>query len=467
MKKKKTMKKSILSILSVALLTAVPATAETIKIKGVLNNNRYDDGDQLKSEYLGWNSELGKAIFNVDYGIYAMTWDGTTLSTPVKEPPVIKSEVMASNEKQVWVSNFNLMYGNSGALHVGDKLITVMSRDYQSTEDSELFAVRKWNAVTGDLLNAPNEYMDVSSNIESAGMSYNPVDGKIYGFFHITDAKLLDDVLNDPDYTVDPDDSDFDRDGLDDGYCLGTLDPVTMKITPITPGLYYGNYITFAINPEGRAFLLTSGGVQAYEGEDGKMYNIDNELTGAQLIEIDLKTGLMVRNAKEVTDPTTGIPVIQYSYPLPATGYCSQVRRQAACFSKSNPNKMYWVGFYNSGKGINDHGSWGTLPSSEWRTNGLYDTALYELNVETGECTRLAKIPNRHSYSCIWLDGDDPSEGANVAILGDDDSSVVEIESDRVENPIFFNLQGIQVDNPQSGIYIMKNGEKTSKVIIK
>ena len=460
------MKKFILPFFILPFMAA-PVMGETIKIKGVLNNNRYDDGDQWKTEYVGWNSELGKAIFIVDFGIYAMEWDGTKLTTPVKEPAVDKKDVMSSAERQLWAANFNLMYGNSGALHVGDKIITVMSRDYESTEDNELFAVRKWNAVTGDLLNNSDEYLDVSANIESAGLSYNPVDGKIYGFFHITDAKLLDDVINDPDYTVDPDDTDFDREGKDDGYCLGTLDPKTMKITPITPGLYYGNYVTFAINSVGRAFVLTSGGVQAYEGKDGKMYNINNELTGAQLIEIDLSTGLMIRNAKEMIDPDTGLPYIEYSYPLPATGYCSQVHRQAACFSKKNPNKMYWVGFYNSGKGFNNYGSWTTLPSKEWKTNGLYDTALYELDVETGECTRLAKIPNRHSYSCIWLEGDDPTEGVDIDIESGDPAAIGSIETSDKEIPVYYNLQGQKVNNPVGGIYIMQKGDKVSKVIVK
>ena len=458
------MKKFLLPVFALAILASAPASGETIKIKGVLNNNRYDDGDQWKTEYVGWSQELNKAIFIVDFGIYAMTWDGSKLSTPEKEPPVIKSEVAASPEKMIWATNFNLMYGNSGALHAGDKIITVMSRDYQSTEDNELFAVRKWNAETGDLLNNADDYMDVSANIESAGLSYNPVDEKIYGFFHITDAKLLDDIINDPDYSVDEDDTDFGREGLDDGYCLGTLDPATMKITPITPGLYYGNYVAFAINSEGRAFVLTSGGVQAYEGSDGKMYDINNNLTGAQLIEIDLKTGLMIRNAEMVEDPDTGIPTVKYSYPLPATGYCSQVHRQAACFSKSNPNKMYWAGFYNSGKGFNQYGSWTSLPSKEWRTNGLYDTALYEIDIETGECTRLAKIPNRHSYSCIWLEGDDPSEGADIDIKHGT-ATIGEVESENSEAPVFYNLHGQRVVNPQSGIFIMKQGNKTTKII--
>lgn len=454
--------KRILTLSLLAAAVTAPAGAQVIKIKGVLNNNRYDDGDQLKSEYVGWNSELGKAIFIVDYGIYAMTWDGTTLSTPVKEPAVNKADIKDDNERQVWATNFNLMYGNSGAVHIGDKLVTVMSRDYQSTEDNELFAVRKWDALTGDLLNSSDDYMDVSANIESAGMSYNPKDGKIYGFFHITDAKLLDEITGDDDYFTEQDDADWGREDLDDGYCLGTIDLNTMKITPITPGLYYGNFIAFAINSEGRAFTLTSGGTTGFMGEDGKIYNMNNELTGARLIELDTTTGLMIRDSREVTDPATGDTFIEYSYPIPATGYCSQVRRQAACFSKSNPDKFYWVGFYNSGKGVNSNGSWTTLDNREWRTNGLYDTALYEIDINTGLCNRLAKVPNRVSYSCIWIDGDDPSEGIDIDLSGVEDIVI----SDSCGTTQIYDINGRPVNTMSHGLYIVKDGGQTRKVMI-
>ena len=407
--------------LLLAALLCLPASAQ-IKIKGVLNNNRYDDGDQLKSEYLGWDSQAGKAVFVVDFGIYAMNLNGTTLSTPEKEPAVVKEEVMGNAEKQQWATDFNLMYGNSGAVYVDGKIVTVMSRDEQSTTDDELFAVRKWDAETGALLTRTDLYLNKSANIESAGMSYNPVDGKVYGFFYISDAQLLSEITDDPEYFTDQDDADFGREGLDAGYCLGTIDLKTMKITPITPGLYYGNYVAFAINSEGRAFVLTSGGTNGYEGEDGKIYNIDNQLGGAQLIEIDTKTGLMIRNAKEVTDEETGETYTEYTYPYPATGYCTQVRRQAACFAKSNPNKLYWVGFYNSGKGVNSNGSWTTLDNREWRTNGLYDTALYEIDLITGNCTRVAKVPNRCSFSAIWIDGDDCSDGEGIEVVGQSDN---------------------------------------------
>lgn len=464
-------------LLALAALFCMSANAQ-VKIKGVLNNNRYDDGDQLKSQWIGSlydedGNYTGISASIVDYGIYEMTVDGETVSTPVKSPAVNLSDIkQGSNidyEKAVWATNFHLMYGNSGAVYVDGKIVTVMSRDYQSTEDDELFAVRKWDAVNGNLLSS--EYMGVSANIESAGMSYNPKDGKVYGFFHITDAQLLDEILNDPEYYADQDDTDWGREGLDDGYCLGTIDLNTMEISPITPGLYYGNFVAFAINSEGRAFVLTSGGTNGYLGSDGKIYNIDNELAGAQLIEIDTETGLMVRDKKSVVDPETNEEYTEYTFPYPATGFCSQVSRQAACFAKSDPNKLYWIGFFNSGKGVNSNGSWTTLNNREWRTNGLYDTALYEIDIQTGDCTRIAKIPNRCSFSCLWIDEDDNSDGSEYwTAEGGDDPINTGISSASVKittSTEIFNISGQRTNGMQRGINIVKNGSRIQKVVKK
>ncbi len=454
--------KKLLSIAVLALLATAAVDAQNIKIKGVYNNARYDDSDRPESTYLGWNAELGKAIFEVDNGIYSMTWNGTTLSEPAKEPAIDRTDVMSSNEKQLWCTNFNLMVGNSGAIHVGNKIITVFSRDYESTEDDVLFAVRKWDANTGALLNSASDYMNVSANIESAGMSYNPIDGKVYGLFHVTNYQLPEEILNDSAYSVEQDDTDWNREGLDDGYLIGTIDLKTMEMTPITKGLYYGNFVAFAINSEGRAFALTSGGANGYEGQDGKIYNIDNQLGGAQPIEFDLKTGLMKRNAT-IINAGTDSAYVAYSYPYPATGYCSQVKRQAACFSKSNPNKLYWVGFYNSGKGINDWGSWGALSDKEWRTNGKYDTALYELDLLTGNCKRLAKVPNRMSFSCIWLEGDDITEGVDIDI-----NAIQEVKPvTKKLGKRIYNLNGQQVEAIGRGLHIVTDGSNIRKVIMR
>ncbi len=408
------------TIFSLLMMAAVTVSAQ-VTLKGIGHNNRYEDGEQMKTQYLGWNSELQKAIFIVDNGIYGMTWNGTTLTTPAKDPAVVASEIKGNNEKEIWANNFNMMYGNSGAAYVNGKLVTVFSRDESSTVDEELFRVCKWDANTGDLLST--EIRPKSDHLESAGMSYNPIDGKVYGLFYMTGQQLPTEITDDPDYF---EDQDADMTDGDAGYCLCTINLSTMKVTPITKGLYYYNFITFAINSEGRAFALTSGGSSAPEGEDGKQRDINNNLTGAQLWEFDLTTGLIKTTPVQKTDPETGEIYTDYEPLVGATGYSSQYRRQAACFAKSDPNKMYWVGYYNSGKGINEWGSWGTLPDSEWRTNGKYDTALYEVDITTGEANRLTKVDNRWIFSALWVDGDDCSDDSTVDPFNPGDDEPVE-----------------------------------------
>ena len=227
-----------------------------------------------------------------------------------------------------------------------------------------------------------------------------------------------------------------------------------MKITPITPGLYYYNFVTFAINSEGRAFALTSGGTNGAIDDDGRIRDINNELTGAQLYEFDLTTGLMKTKPVEKTDPETGEKYTENAPLVGATGYCSQYRRQSACFAKSNPNKMYWNGYYNSGKGINDWGSWGSLPDREWESNGKYDTCLYEVDITTGVATRLAKIDKRWIFSCLWVDGDDCSDGANISITGIKDVKNNTAETDAA----IYNLQGQRVNTARKGLFI-QNGK--------
>ena len=387
------------TIVALALVAmCLTANADPIKIKGVYNNNRYDDhADHWYSTYVGWNSTLGKAIFIVENGIYAMEVEGNTITTPVKEPAVVVSDFYSNGQftndaMALWANNFNLMYGNSGAVKAGDRIVTVTSRSGDDVEDSERFAVRKWNAETGDLLNSPSEYHAKSEWLESAGMCVNPKDNKVYGLFYLTDVQLPDEIINDPE---------FFGDSIDSGYAICTIDLDNMEVTPITPGLYYDNFVTFAINSEGRAFAMTAGSAAGYEGEDGKFYDINGNLTGAHVIEFDLASGLMLND-------------------LGATGYCSQAKRQSACFSMKDPNKMYWNGFVNSGMGYNDYGNWAPLPDNNWLNNGKYDTALYEVDLTTGETTRVAKIDNRFTFSCMWVvEDDEPINVVDGDVNGD------------------------------------------------
>ncbi len=449
-------------MIALLAIAAVTVNAQSVKLNGVYQNGRDNDGE-LESEWIGslkdeQGNYTGKSLSIVPQGLYTMTWDGTSLTKPVKEPECNKASVYNADgtinyEKALWATDFNLMYANSGAAYVDGKVITVMSRDYQSTTDEELFAVRKWDAKTGNLLSARDKYYPVSANLESAGMSYNPKDGKVYGLFHFTETQLNSAITDDPEYFTDQDDKDWDREGLDDGWAIGTINLNTMEVTQITPGLYYGNYVTFAINSDGRAFALTSGGTNGVIKEDGKMYNIDDELTGASLCEFDLTTGLIM--TKEVKKTVDGEEVTEYVSKHPATGYASQAKRQSACFAKSNPNIMYWNGYYNSGKGVNDSGSWTTLSDKEWRTNGKYDPCLYQIDITTGVATRLALIEDRYTFAAMWVDGDDCSDGAGE-VTGI--QNVKNQQKSQTDNAIY-NLNGQRVNAATKGLYIM-NGKK-------
>ena len=437
--------RKITKLMAVAALAIVclQTVAQGISFRGVYQTSRDNDyPNGYYSEYVGWNYQYQKAIFIVQQGLYRMDWDGTTVNMPVKDPAVNKADFYSNgqftdNEKALWASNFNMMFANSGAIIHNGILTTIMSRTDMdpnsggyvvpgaSTNDSTRFAVRKWDAATGDLLSATDVYYPAKACLESAGMAVNPKDGKVYGLFHITNKYLPDSILNDPDFFADES-----ADSTDSGYAICTIDLDNMEITQITPGLYYENYVTFAINSEGRAFALTSGGTAAVPSEDGRYYDINGDLTGSHLMEFDLETGLIIADNRS------------------STGYMTQVKRQAACFSQSDPNKMYWMGYYNCGLGFDDYGNWTPLSDLNWKTNGKYDTSLYEVDVTTGVATRLGNIDDRYLFAYMWVDGEE--EPVPAGLRGDvDDSGKVGMDdlSALINYLLTGNTQGVNLNN--------------------
>lgn len=336
-------------ILAATALLAMVATAQTVQFMGVRERMRYDDGEDAKSTYLGYVD--GKAQFKTDYGMWSMTLDGSTITT--------KQEI-----------DSNTMYGNSGSFRINNILYTVFSHEKPDGDAGEMeFIVRKWDIATNKLLSA-NTYPK-SANLESRGMCYNPVDKKVYGLFYLTDIPI---DINE----LDPEDI---QEGYtnDAGYALCTIDLNTMEISQITPGIYYDNFVTLACSPQGKIYSMTSGGT---------------------MCEFDAKTGL-IRTKKVVIDGEE--ENVNY---YETSGVKSQFKRQAACFDMKT-GKMYWNGYVNNGMGYNDWGSYGPLSDKEWRTNGKYDTALYEVDTETGKATQIALIPNRMTFSALWIPQDD------------------------------------------------------------
>lgn len=385
--------------------------AQSVKFYGVKQTMRYDDGEDTKYTYLGWNAETGKAEFSGDVGLWSLGMNGNKIESNL-------------------VHYDNLMFGNSGSVYINGVIYTIMSHEDPDADESGVmeFVVRKWDAKTFELISS--QRFPKSANLESRGLTYNPKDGKVYGLFYLTDVQL-------PVGSEELDQEDI-EDGYttDAGYAVCTIDLETMAITQITPGVYYDNYVTLACSPEGRLYSMTSGGT---------------------MVEFDCKTGLMATRTiiNEEGDPEE-IGAYEHS------GVESQFRRQAACFD-FNTGKMYWNGYVNSGKGINDWGSWGPLSDKEWRTNGKYDTALYEVDIETGKATMIAKIPNRITFSCLWVDGADGTD-----IVPDLTGVAPITEGSRGEVKVY-NAAGQSVSSDVNslshGLYIIKNGNGVKKVM--
>lgn len=337
-------------LFAVSSLLAMAVTAQSVQFMGVRERMRYDDGEDAKSTYLGWNYETGKAEFKTDYGMWSMTLNGESITT---------------NQE---IDN-NVMYGNSGGFRINNILYTVFSHEKPDGDAGEMeFIVRKWDTTNGKLISS--QTYPKSANLESRGMCYNPIDKKVYGLFYLTDIPL---DINE----LDPEDI---QEGYttDAGYALCTIDIETMALTQITPGIYYENFVTLACSPQGKLFSMTAGGT---------------------MCEFDAQTGLIRTKTVVIDGEEEQVNFYETS------GVKSQFKRQAACFDMKT-GKMYWNGYVNNGMGYNDWGSYGPLSDKEWRTNGKYDTALYEVDTNTGKATQIALIPNRMTFSCLWIPSD-------------------------------------------------------------
>lgn len=367
---------------------------------------RYDDGDDTKYTYIGWNSATGKAEFSGDVGLWTL-------------------DVNSSSVKSALAHYDNLMYGNSGSLYIDGVIYTIMSHEDPEADTSEVqeFVVRKWNAETYELIST--ERYPKSANLESRGLAYNPTDGKVYGLFYMTDVKLPVDI--------DELDEEDIQDGYttDAGYALGTINLEDMTIEQITPGVYYENFVTLACSPTGHLYSMLSSG---------------------QMVELDPTTGLMV---SRVVINDEGDPEEMSAYPH--SGVVSQFKRQAACFDH-NTGKMYWNGYINSGKGINDWGSWGPLSDKEWRTNGKYDTALYEVDTETGLASKIANIPNRIAFSCLWVVGADGTDVKPEA------NAIASLRNTADITTQTFSISGQHTASASRGIQIIKTADGVKKI---
>lgn len=177
------------------------------------------------------------------------------------------------------------------------------------------------------------------------------------------------------------------------------------------------------------------------------------------LVEFDRTTGLIkTRTIKNEQGEEEEVNLYEHS------GVKSQFKRQAACFDFTT-GKMYWNGFVNDGMGYNDWGSYGPLPDKKWRKNRKYDTALYEVDVQTGKATLISGIENRASLACMWMPGRDGS------LLTTGIGTTVGSKTQAVKA---YDAQGMLVFSGKardmklkSGMYIVNNGNGCKKIFVK
>lgn len=96
-----------------------------------------------------------------------------------------------------------------------------------------------------------------------------------------------------------------------------------------------------------------------------------------------------------------------------------------------------------------ESGNW----TKEWASNE-FDLSEYD-----GETIKIGfEYATDGSISRAW-------ELKNFILKGDKESAVEGIAVDENEAPVYYNLQGVRVANPESGFYIVVKGSKVSKVV--
>ena len=115
-------------------------------------------------------------------------------------------------------------------------------------------------------------------------------------------------------------------------------------------------------------------------------------------------------------------------------------------------------------------GNWGgdgALPSVGPLPNDNTNLAVEFVDgVYTGEC-----VPGKGSWKLVDWEGGyltmvvDLNNWTVNFTMGDDSGveSIIDVNAPAV----YYNLQGVKVNNPEKGVYVVKQGDKTSKVVIR
>lgn len=107
------------------------------------------------------------------------------------------------------------------------------------------------------------------------------------------------------------------------------------------------------------------------------------------------------------------------------------------------------------------------LPIKVWPDNTTgkgwdFSTETDDINAYAGK-----KVQFVFTYGSSEDDGSDTWEIKNFYVKGDKESGVENVEIDANAPAEYFNLQGVRVENPANGLYIVRQGNKVTKQVIR
>ncbi|MDE6071823.1 MAG: hypothetical protein K2G53_04645 [Muribaculaceae bacterium] len=106
-------------------------------------------------------------------------------------------------------------------------------------------------------------------------------------------------------------------------------------------------------------------------------------------------------------------------------------------------------------------------PKHEWEVGGDYSWAHAEVSLKGATINENTKLVIRDTNEGWAMTSAHRFYLDNIKVYSGDESSVAEIAVDENAPVEYYNLQGVRVANPANGLYIVKQGNKVSKQIIK
>lgn len=298
-----------------------------------------------------------------------------------------------------FVFRHNVCYGNAGAVYTRNALYTFFLHETEESQMSEEGGEYEILVRKWDV--EKGTYQNVGRLQNSpTDLTYDPYTGKVYGMFYLTSS-----VDGELDYT----------------YELCELDMNTFEVRQISHAGFdiYNEPRAIAINSKGEIYGISQRGVVLKFNKDNGSYTEVGNI-----------------------------------------GFRTQEKMMSAAFD-FRTDKLYFLGYKNDG--IRDHADTSGTNNHLTIAEGGRDTAIYEINTETGAATLLS--------NCEQVDID--IEAAKVTKVGkimltglwiegsydDIPDAIVNVNADARGTGVTYNVAGQRVADSQKG-FVIRDGKK-------